>query len=130
MFAELVTRTPLLPGRSEIEQLDKIFRLVGTPDEASWPGWGRLPLAGKMRFATTPPGGLRARFPPRPRDGTAPLSDAGFDLLQGLLTCCPAQRTSAQQARGLAWGRGSDVGGDTDSAPPRSLPLRLVSLRR
>lgn len=102
-FAELVSRSPLLPGRSEIEQLDRIFKMCGTPNEATWAGWSRLPLSGKMRFANNPPGGLRARFPARPRDGAAPLSDAGFDLLSGLLCCNPGRRISASDALRHPW---------------------------
>jgi len=31
IFAELVLRKPLLPGQGEIDQIDKIFKLLGTP---------------------------------------------------------------------------------------------------
>lgn len=31
IFAELITKEPLLPGRSELDQLDKMFKLLGTP---------------------------------------------------------------------------------------------------
>lgn len=32
------TKTPLFPGDSEIDQLFRIFRILGTPDETTWPG--------------------------------------------------------------------------------------------
>ena len=38
ILAELTCRRPLFPGDSEIDQLFRIFRLLGTPTEASWPG--------------------------------------------------------------------------------------------
>lgn len=34
---------PLFPGDSEIDQLFRIFRYMGTPDENIWPGVSQLP---------------------------------------------------------------------------------------
>lgn len=34
---------PLFPGDSEIDQIFKIFRIMGTPDEDCWPGVSQLP---------------------------------------------------------------------------------------
>ena len=38
IFAEMVTSAPLFAGNSEIDQLYKIFKVLGTPDENIWPG--------------------------------------------------------------------------------------------
>ncbi|WOH12676.1 hypothetical protein DCAR_0832183 [Daucus carota subsp. sativus] len=35
--------SPLFPGDSEIDELFKIFRIVGTPNEDTWPGVTALP---------------------------------------------------------------------------------------
>lgn len=43
IFAEMATQTPLFPGDSEIDQLFKIFRVLGTPKEDTWPGVSQLP---------------------------------------------------------------------------------------
>ncbi|KAL7006547.1 hypothetical protein EMMF5_003968 [Cystobasidiomycetes sp. EMM_F5] len=43
IFAELVQRQPLFPGDSEIDEIFRIFRLLGTPDEEVWPGVTALP---------------------------------------------------------------------------------------
>ncbi|KAM9176885.1 LOW QUALITY PROTEIN: cyclin-dependent kinase 2 [Mergus octosetaceus] len=43
IFAEMVMRRALFPGDSEISQLFRIFRTLGTPDEAAWPGVTALP---------------------------------------------------------------------------------------
>ncbi len=40
---KLKGRTALFPGDSEIDQLFRIFRTMGTPDETSWPGVSQLP---------------------------------------------------------------------------------------
>ncbi|KAG8222500.1 hypothetical protein J437_LFUL009603 [Ladona fulva] len=43
IFAEMITRRALFPGDSEIDQLFRIFRTLGTPDETIWPGVSQLP---------------------------------------------------------------------------------------
>lgn len=43
IFAEMSTKRALFPGDSEIDQLFRIFRTLGTPDENVWPGVSRLP---------------------------------------------------------------------------------------
>ncbi|CAO0797791.1 unnamed protein product [Mucor circinelloides] len=45
IFAELLNNEALLPGRSEIDQLDRIFKLLGSPTEEIWPGYSQLPHA-------------------------------------------------------------------------------------
>lgn len=42
IFAEMATRRALFPGDSEIDQLFRIFRTLGTPDENIWPGVSQL----------------------------------------------------------------------------------------
>ena len=37
IFAELMLRTPYLPGESDMDQLKTIFRALGTPTEDDWP---------------------------------------------------------------------------------------------
>ncbi|KAL7989635.1 hypothetical protein Chor_012301 [Crotalus horridus] len=43
IFAEMLTRRALFPGDSEIDQLFRIFRTLGTPDETVWPGVTSMP---------------------------------------------------------------------------------------
>eukprot|EP00108_Taenia_solium_P003310 TsM_000287200 transcript=TsM_000287200 gene=TsM_000287200 len=43
MFAEMATGDPLFCGDSEIDQFLQIFRIMGIPTEATWPGVTRLP---------------------------------------------------------------------------------------
>ncbi len=37
IFAELLAHKPLIPGASEIQQLDLIVQMLGTPNESIWP---------------------------------------------------------------------------------------------
>ena len=39
----MANQKPLFPGDSEIDELFKIFRVLGTPNEESWPGVSQLP---------------------------------------------------------------------------------------
>ncbi|KAK6936490.1 Protein kinase domain, partial [Dillenia turbinata] len=43
IFAEMVNQRPLFPGDSEIDELFKIFRVMGTPNEDTWPGVTSMP---------------------------------------------------------------------------------------
>lgn len=45
IFAELVLREPLFTGKNEMDQLDKIFSVIGNPTEETWPGYNQLKLA-------------------------------------------------------------------------------------
>lgn len=37
IFAELFIRKPLFPGKYELDQLGKIFDIIGIPEEEEWP---------------------------------------------------------------------------------------------
>ncbi|KAF8407528.1 hypothetical protein HHK36_006662 [Tetracentron sinense] len=54
IFAEMVNQRPLFPGDSEIDELFKIFRFLGTPNEEIWPGVTSLPDF-KSAFPRWPP---------------------------------------------------------------------------
>ncbi|XP_021899743.1 cyclin-dependent kinase G-2 isoform X2 [Carica papaya] len=43
IMAELLSKEPLFNGKTEFDQLDKIFRTLGTPNETIWPGFSKLP---------------------------------------------------------------------------------------
>jgi serine/threonine protein kinase len=43
IMAEMLSHRPLFPADSEIDQLFRIFRVLGTPTEATWPGVSQLP---------------------------------------------------------------------------------------
>jgi len=89
IFAEMVTCSPLFPGDSEIDQLFKIFRCLGTPTEELWPG-----VSNFKDFKPTFPqwiGNNLAKQVP----GIEPL---GLDLLKRMLVYEPSKRISAREA--------------------------------
>ncbi|KAF0384368.1 Pkinase-domain-containing protein [Gigaspora margarita] len=42
VFGEMLKGKPILPGRSDQDQLDQIYRLCGTPTESTWEGYTTL----------------------------------------------------------------------------------------
>ena len=42
IFAELISGFPLFQGRSDIDQLFRIFQKRGTPNDIIWPGYSSL----------------------------------------------------------------------------------------
>jgi serine/threonine protein kinase len=43
VFGEMLKRRPILTGSSDLEQLTKIFQLLGTPTVLNWPNFMQLP---------------------------------------------------------------------------------------
>ncbi|TVU03512.1 hypothetical protein EJB05_50950 [Eragrostis curvula] len=104
IMAELLTKEPLFNGNSEIDQLNKIFRMLGAPNDEIWPGYSKLPGA-KAKFVKQPRNRLREKFPAVSFTGGLTLSEAGFDLLTRLLTYDPEKRISADAALNHEWFR-------------------------
>ncbi|KZV39976.1 cyclin-dependent kinase G-2 [Dorcoceras hygrometricum] len=141
IMAELLSKEPLFNGKTEVEQLDKIFKILGTPNETIWPGFSKLPgvkvnfvkhklpALGDSGLAFLPPlvtvsdiwlrnlvasnhrlvyfryNLLRKKFPATSFTGSPVLSDAGFDLLNKLLTYDPDKRITAEDALNHPWFR-------------------------
>ncbi|CCW64076.1 unnamed protein product [Phytomonas sp. EM1] len=78
------------PGEGDINQISKIFDILGTPTEASWPGVGKLPLWGKVNFVQRSGCGLRETLPRS--------SEAAINILEKLLSLDPTSRISARDA--------------------------------
>ncbi|KAK9702687.1 Protein kinase domain [Popillia japonica] len=52
IIAEMLTRKPLFPGETDIEQLAIVLHTLGTPTEDTWPGLQELPDYNKISFST------------------------------------------------------------------------------
>lgn len=118
ILAELLAHKPLLPGTSEIHQVDLIVQLLGTPSENIWPvsawplpslalgqagpcgisscflqGFSKLPLVSQYSLRKQPYNNLKHRFPW--------LSEAGLRLLNLLFMYDPRKRCGPA----CRWGR-------------------------
>lgn len=108
ILGELLGHKPLLPGRSEIQQLELIVDLLGlkliiyfnknvaltdfltgTPSDAIWPGFSSLPALQNFSLKQQPYNNLKQRFPW--------LSAAGLRLLNFLFMYDPRKRATAEE---------------------------------
>ncbi|MQM09191.1 hypothetical protein Taro_042059 [Colocasia esculenta] len=101
IMAELLRRVPLFPGTNELDQLHRIFGVLGVPDEATWPDF--TSLCAKMGVRLTsgcgrPCTGKLKKLLPR-----ASLSEAGHDLLVRLLAYDPRRRLTVEEALNHPW---------------------------
>lgn len=94
IFAELFITKPIFAGDSEIDQLYKIFRIFGTPNDSTLPGFRHFP-------------DFNPDFPLWQGEGLSKyLSDKllvkmdseSFDLLERMLVVDPCRRITAKEA--------------------------------
>eukprot|EP01003_Olkasia_polycarbonata_P002262 NODE_148_length_1374_cov_324.889811_g118_i0.p1 GENE.NODE_148_length_1374_cov_324.889811_g118_i0~~NODE_148_length_1374_cov_324.889811_g118_i0.p1 ORF type:complete len:323 (-),score=59.21 NODE_148_length_1374_cov_324.889811_g118_i0:373-1341(-) len=89
IFVEMATKSALFPGDSEIDELYRIFRLLGTPNETSWPGVTTLK-------------DYNSAFPVWPAQPLTTVAQAldkeGLDLLTKMLVYNPSKRITAKAA--------------------------------
>ena len=91
IFAEMVTKRPLFAGDSELDQLYRIFRILGTPNEEVWPGVTKL-----RDYKSTFP-----NWPSNPIQTVVSglnLDALGQDLLNRMLRYDPNARITAKAA--------------------------------
>lgn len=114
IFVEMLNGRALFPGDSEIDELYKIFRVLGTPSDASWPGKGvlwflverpwfrHIPVVcfGLPGFSTLPEARETfPRWPAMPWSRICPALDAaGVELVSQMLSYDPSRRISAAAA--------------------------------
>jgi len=96
IFAEMLTKKPLFPGDSEIDQLFRIFRLLGTPNEAIWPGVTHLQDFNSSFPNWDAPTGFANILPDLKASGS--LCEEGWHLMNDLLQYDPERRITAREA--------------------------------
>ncbi|KAI9786860.1 MAG: serine/threonine protein kinase, CMGC, CDC2/CDK sub [Geoglossum umbratile] len=75
VFGEMFVRRPILAGKSDINQLQMIFELVGTPTEDTMPGWSALPGCEGVKDFKPQPGNLAQQFRLQGSSAISLLSD-------------------------------------------------------
>lgn len=91
IFAELMLRTPYLPGKDDLDQLEVTFKALGTPTEQVWPNVSNLPLYNALRVYPLPSRQeLRNRF--------SAATEKALDLMISLTQLDPSKRCDLTQA--------------------------------
>ncbi|CAK9040712.1 unnamed protein product [Durusdinium trenchii] len=97
IFAEMVNGRPLFPGDTDANQLQKIFKILGTPSADVWPTITELP-DWKPDFQV---------FEPQSWTTITPTLDAeGTDLMSKFLQYWPDRRISGKAAQDHEYFRG------------------------
>lgn len=91
IFAEMASGTPLFAGTGEFDQLDRIFKTLGTPTPEVYPGIVDLPDYKPEKYR-------QMYLPQNLGDVVTNLDDHGLDLLSHMLAYDPALRCSAADA--------------------------------
>ena len=89
IFFEMAQKKPLFYGDSEIDQIFKIFQVLGTPTENIWKGISDLP-----DYKTTFPKWKKKDLPTLANN----LDPFGIDLLEKMIALDPLSRISAREA--------------------------------
>lgn len=89
IMAEMYTNKPLFPGDSEIGQLFKIFQVMGTPNEKTWPDVVNLQDY-KKSFPKWKPVSIPDLLPEMDKDG--------IDLIEKFLVMDPEKRITIREA--------------------------------
>ncbi|RMZ79747.1 hypothetical protein DV738_g3125, partial [Chaetothyriales sp. CBS 135597] len=91
VFMEMFTRKAVFPGDgSELNQLDKIYTVLGTPTRAEWPKITELPWFELMQPTDRKPRQFESMF-------SDILSEQGLDLVKWCFQYDPVKRPSAEE---------------------------------
>ncbi|PWA02492.1 hypothetical protein BB558_001327 [Smittium angustum] len=88
--AEMLIKRPLFPGKSDLDQLEQIFKMCGSPNKTNWPNWDQLPdvsiITGFGRYSR----GIKEYF--------KKYGDNFADFMDSLLQLNPVNRMTAAEA--------------------------------
>eukprot|EP01060_Flectonema_neradi_P016782 TRINITY_DN2341_c0_g3_i1.p1 TRINITY_DN2341_c0_g3~~TRINITY_DN2341_c0_g3_i1.p1 ORF type:complete len:309 (+),score=50.17 TRINITY_DN2341_c0_g3_i1:87-1013(+) len=98
IFCEMVTGKALVTGRTDSDQLGRIFKFLGTPDTTIWPSMRSYPnskMLDEKEFPTFKPGSHVEYFASVP---FKTLGADGVELIKRFLRYEPSQRITAVDA--------------------------------
>lgn len=89
ILGELLIHKPLMPGKTEIQQIDMIIDLLGTPTDNIWPEFKDLPALKNFTLKQQPYNNLKPKF--------GWISQHGLRLLNFLFMYDPKKRATAEE---------------------------------
>ena len=95
VIAELLRLNPLFPGQNDIDQIFRVFQVMGTPTVETWPGVEELPDFSKIIFPPMSPMNLSTLMPH--------VHNEDVEFLQQILVMNPTNRLSALDATELEY---------------------------
>jgi len=122
ILGELLLHKPLLPGRTEVQQIDMTIELLGTPHAAIWPELEKLPALQNFTLKAQPYNNLKHKFPY--------LSPAGLRLLNFLFMYDPAKRATADECLQSSYFREQPLPCDPKLMPSFPQHRNMKSSRR
>ena len=90
VVGELMTRSALFQGQNDIDQMYRVFQILGSPDPETWPGLKDLPDYDKVSFPGLVPLDMGLLIPHAKK--------ADIEFLRTLLQLDPAARATAAAA--------------------------------
>ncbi len=111
IMAELLTGRPLFYGRTEVEQVNMIFKVCGTPSEQSWPNHKNLADYEKMAPCCSYDGVLDSHLRTMTKKSHMRMDEhwdyymsrEAIQLIKRLLTLDPRRRCTAAAALSSGW---------------------------
>jgi len=99
IFGELLRKEAIFQGRGELDQIDKMFKFLGVPNEESWPEFSSLPNSRIFRWKSKDVPKMGKLVPVNSFSGGQTYLDRnGFEFLEKLLTMDPKQRITSTEA--------------------------------
>ncbi|RLN59701.1 hypothetical protein BBJ29_006537, partial [Phytophthora kernoviae] len=95
VFAELYIGHPIFQGKTELEQITKIFDICGTPTTESWPDYKFLPHSSSFVPEKPKPKRLREYLMRETTARKRILPKGAIELMEALLVLDPEQRPTA-----------------------------------
>lgn len=90
VFIEFFTQKAIFQGRTDIDQLDAVYNILGTPNKDEWPGLVELPWYSLLRKPKTLPSRFRQEY-------GSYLTPAALELLELCFQFDPEKRPTAEE---------------------------------
>eukprot|EP00116_Pleurobrachia_bachei_P004578 sb/3464840/ len=121
IIAELYSLKPLFPGSSEVDEIFRIVRVLGTPSKEDWPEGLKLAQAMNFKFPQCVATPLKTLLPN--------ASPEALQLIKDCLEWNPAKRPTAAQCLKYPYFQvGADIPRPTSNFRDRSLRRRTSGL--